>query len=72
LAGNISNVVLRNGNELFISSAGSPSIKLLPYKTRIFHTKEFADYSVEFTIVNGKVTSMIEKDPSGEYISIKK
>jgi CubicO group peptidase (beta-lactamase class C family) len=72
LAGNISNVVLRNGNELFISSAGSPSIKLIPYKARIFHTKEFADYSVEFTIVNGKVTSMIEKDPSGEYISIKK
>ena len=72
LAGNISNITLRNGNELYISTAGSPSIKLIPYKARIFHTKEFADYTVEFTIVNGVVTGMTEKDPTGEYVSTKK
>ena len=72
IAGNLANVNLQNGNELFLSSAGSPSIKLIPYKSRIFHTKEFADFTIEFTIVNGKVTGMIQKDPSGEYVLIKK
>ena len=34
----------------------------------IFKTKEFADFTVEFIIVNGKVTAVKQKDGSGEYV----
>src|SRR6185369_14469474 len=66
-AGFIVNVVLKNENELFISAPGQPDIKLIPYKERIFHTKEFADATFEFIIENGHVKAMRQKDPSGEY-----
>jgi len=66
-AGTIINVDLKNENELFISIPGQPTIELVPYKQRIFHTKEFADMTIEFILKNGQVTAMKEKDPSGEY-----
>jgi CubicO group peptidase (beta-lactamase class C family) len=72
IAGNFADVILQNGNELYLTSPGSPRIKLIPYKSRVFHTKEFADLTIEFMVVNGKVSGMIQKDPSGEYILIKK
>jgi CubicO group peptidase (beta-lactamase class C family) len=71
-AGNLADIILENENELFLVSAGSPRIKLIPYKPGIFHTREFADFTIEFTVVNGKVTGMIQKDPSGEYVLTKK
>ncbi len=63
---NTINVFLKNKNHLFVE--GQPDIELIPYKTNIFKTKEFADYTIEFIIENGKVTAMKQKDGSGEYI----
>jgi CubicO group peptidase (beta-lactamase class C family) len=71
-AGTIIDVVLKNQNQLIISIPGQPSIELMPYKPRIFHTKEFADMAIEFMMENGQVTAMKQKDPSGEYVIKKK
>lgn len=59
------NIILKNKNHLFL--VGSPDIELIPYKSNIFKTKEFADITIEFIIENGKVTAMKQKDGSGEY-----
>lgn len=62
---NIVNVILKNKTHLFIG--GSPDIELIPYKTNLFKTKEFADYTIEFVLENGVVTAMKQKDGTGEY-----
>ena len=67
IAGTIITVVLKNENQLFITVPGQPAIELIPYKPRLFHTKEFSDMTIEFIIQNGQVTAMKQKDPSGEY-----
>ncbi len=67
IAGTIVNVVLQNENQLSISIPGQPAINLIPHKPRIFHTKEYADLTIEFIVENGRVTAMKQKDPSGEY-----
>jgi CubicO group peptidase (beta-lactamase class C family) len=67
VAGFILTVVLQNKNQLSISAPGQPVINLVPYKSRIFHTKEFADNTFEFIVENGQVKAMKQKDPSGEY-----
>jgi CubicO group peptidase (beta-lactamase class C family) len=59
------NVVLKNKNHLFV--VGSPDLELIPYKPNIFKTKEFADFTIEFIIENGKVAAMKQKDGTGEY-----
>jgi CubicO group peptidase (beta-lactamase class C family) len=61
----IINVVLKNKNHLFIE--GQPDLELIPYKPNIFKTKEYADFTIEFIIENGKVTALKQKDGSGEY-----
>ena len=58
-------VTLKDKNHLFIE--GAPDLELIPYKTNIFKTKDFADMTFEFKIQNGKVISMVQKDGSGEY-----
>jgi len=72
IAGTIVTVVLKNENQLFITVPGQPAIQLIPYKPRLFHTKEFADTSFEFIVQNGQVKAMKQKDPSGEYVIKKK
>ncbi len=67
IAGTIITVELKNENKLFVTVPGQPAIELIPYKPRLFHTKEFADMTIEFITQNGKVTAMKQKDPSGEY-----
>jgi len=63
------NIVLKNKNHLFIS--GSPDLELIPYKTNIFKTKEYADLTFEFVLENGKVKLLKQKDGTGE-LDIKK
>ncbi|MEP7080656.1 MAG: serine hydrolase [Ginsengibacter sp.] len=58
-------VILKDKNHLFIQ--GAPDLELIPYKTNLFKTKEFADMTFEFKVQNGKVISMVQKDGSGEY-----
>ena len=67
IAGTIITVVLKNENQLFITVPGQPAIELIPYKPRIFRTKDFSDMTIEFMIQNGQITAMKQKDPSGEY-----
>ncbi|MCX6233065.1 MAG: serine hydrolase [Bacteroidetes bacterium] len=62
---NTINIVLKNKNHLFV--VGEPDLELIPYKPNIFKTKEFADFTIEFIIENGKVTALKQKDGSGEY-----
>lgn len=61
----IINLVLKNKNQLFIQ--GSPDLELIPYKPNVFKIKEFADFTIEFVLEDGKVTAMKQKDGSGEY-----
>ena len=58
-------VILKDKNHLFLEA--SPDLELIPYKTNIFKTKEFANMTFEFVVQNGKVISMKQKDGSGEY-----
>ena len=67
IAGTILTVVLQNENQLSVVFPGQPTINLIPYKSRTFHTKEFADLTIEFIVENGQVKAMKQKDPSGEY-----
>jgi len=67
IAGTIITVVLKNENQLYLTVPGQPAIELIPYKTRLFHTKEFSDMTIEFIQQNGQITAMKQKDPSGEY-----
>ena len=61
----ITEVVLKDKNHLFL--LGNPDIELIPYKPNIFRTKEFADFTIEFVVENGKVKAMKQKDGTGEY-----
>lgn len=63
-------VILKNNN-LYLVFPGTPLIELIPSKPNFFLTKEYPDYSVEFLLENGKVKSIKQKDPSGEYIATK-
>ena len=62
---NIIELVLKNKNQLTV--LGEPDLALIPYKPNIFKTKEFADFTIEFVLENGKVTALKQKDGSGEY-----
>ncbi len=58
-------VIIKNKTHLYLT--GHPDLELIPYKPGIFKIKEFSDLTFQFVIENGKVVSMIQKDPSGEY-----
>ncbi len=58
-------IVLKNKNHLFVE--GEPDLELIPYKTNLFKTKEYADLLFEFVLENGIVKSVKQKDGTGEY-----
>ncbi len=58
-------IVLKNKNHLVIE--GEPDLELIPYKTNLFKTKEYADLLFEFVLENGIVKSVKQKDGTGEY-----
>jgi CubicO group peptidase (beta-lactamase class C family) len=64
-SGGKTEVVFRPGEGLVLP--GSPPVKLLPWRPQQFRVKEFPDVIVAFTVENGVVTSMRQRDPSGEY-----
>lgn len=59
--------VTMTGNTLLLTVPGQPKYELLPSKPRMFKMKQFSDVTFEFVIENGRVKSMKQKDPSGEY-----
>ena len=58
-------VVLRSGEGLMIR--GSSEV-LKPWRPHQFRIKEFPDVVVSFTLQDGRVVAMRQRDPSGEYI----
>jgi len=65
-------VVLKEDGGLYMVSPGQPEEKLLPYKGLMFRIKLFSDVIFEFVLENGRVTSLKQRDPSGEYVFIRK
>lgn len=61
-------VALTEEGGLKIVFSGQPEIKLVPYKGLQFRVAEFADLVFEFVMEGGKVTSLKQRDPSGEYV----
>jgi CubicO group peptidase (beta-lactamase class C family) len=71
MGGSIFEIVVKNGNTLFAVFPGAPLVELIPYKPQLFQTREFADFTIEFMMEDGKVNGMKQKDPSGEYLAKK-
>ncbi len=55
------------GGSLWLVAPGSPRFELLPYKPAVFKAKEFADLTFQFAVQNLVATSLVQRDPSGEY-----
>ncbi len=65
-------VVLKEDGGLFLVYPGEPEEKLIPYKGLQFRIKLFSDVIFEFVMENGQVKALKQRDPSGEYINIRK
>jgi CubicO group peptidase (beta-lactamase class C family) len=65
-------VVLKEDLALFLVYPGQPEEKLVPYKGLMFRIEHFSDVILEFVVENGRVTALKQRDPSGEYVYIKK
>ena len=61
-------ITLKPGGKLYMVFPGSPEQQLIPYKGLKFRVQEFADLVVEFAEENGRIMSVKQIDPSGEYI----
>jgi hypothetical protein len=48
--------------------AGGTPTELKPWRPHQFRVAEFPDVVVTFTVENGRVTGMRQRDPSGEYV----
>ncbi|MEO7179883.1 MAG: serine hydrolase [Gemmatimonadaceae bacterium] len=59
-------VVLRPGEGLMIR--GGRGMALKPWRPHQFRLKEFPDVVVTFTVQDGKVVAMRQRDPSGEFV----
>jgi hypothetical protein len=70
-AGSFFDITLKTDNSLYLVSPGQPAYQLIPTRHRQFKTREFADITFEFVVANGVVTSMKQRDPSGEYVFTK-
>ena len=47
---------------------GGNPVELKPWRAQQFRVKEYPDLVIAFTVENGKVTAMRQRDPSGEYV----
>jgi CubicO group peptidase (beta-lactamase class C family) len=65
-------VVLKEDGGLYLVYPGQPEEKLLPYKGLLFRIKLFSDVIFEFVLENGRVTALKQRDPSGEYVFVRK
>jgi CubicO group peptidase (beta-lactamase class C family) len=65
-------VVLKEDGGLFLVFPGQPEERLIPYKGLKFHIKLFSDVIFEFVMENGQVKALKQRDPSGEYVYIRK
>jgi CubicO group peptidase (beta-lactamase class C family) len=65
-------VALKEDNVLYLVFPGQPEQKLIHYKELKFRLKEFSDLVFEFVIEEGKVKALKQRDPSGEYVFMRK
>ncbi|MDP9177838.1 MAG: DUF3471 domain-containing protein [Gemmatimonadota bacterium] len=61
-------VVLRPDGTLALQYANGRFQNLIPWQSRRFRIKEFADVTFEFVTENGRVTALKQTDPSGEFV----
>ena len=64
-------VVLRADGTLALQYASGTFQNLIPWQPRRFRIKEFADVTFEFLSENGRVTSLKQTAPSGEFVFIR-
>jgi hypothetical protein len=50
-----------------LSIRGAGGVDLQPWRAHQFRVKEFPDQVISFTVENGKVLAMRQRDPSGEF-----
>ena len=49
-----------------LSIRGGPDLQ--PWRPQQFRVKEFPDVVISFTVENGRVVAMRQRDPSGEFV----
>ncbi len=65
-------VVLKQDGSLVLLFAGQPEEALLPYKGLQFRIKRYSEMIFEFVVENGQVKALKQRDPSGEYVFMRK
>jgi len=61
-------VVLKQDGTLALRFAGQPEEALLPYKGLQFRIKRYSEVIFEFVVEDGRVASLKQRDPGGEYV----
>lgn len=64
-------VVLKEGNFLYLVVPGNPEDKLIPYKGLTFRVEQFSDITFEFVMENDQVKALKQRVPSGEYVFVR-
>ncbi len=65
-------VVVKEDGTIGVDIPGRPFQVLNPWRPRKFRIKEFSDVVFEFVVQDGRVVSMKQIDPSGEYTFVRK
>ncbi|MDD5207163.1 MAG: serine hydrolase [Desulfobacterales bacterium] len=65
-------ILKEEDGSLYIVSPGQPEEKLIHYKGLKFRIQQFSDQIFEFVVENGRVKALKQRNPSGEFINIRK
>lgn len=65
-------VILKEDGFLYLAIPGQPDEKLIPYKSVTFRIQRYSNMTFEFVMNNGQVTALKQRDPSGEYVFIRR
>jgi CubicO group peptidase (beta-lactamase class C family) len=65
-------VALKPDGALYVQSPGQPEEKLVPYKGLKFRDQQFSDVMFEFVMEGGQVKALKQRDPSAEFIFVRK
>lgn len=63
-------IVQKKDGFLYLMMSGQSEHKLIPYKGLTFCIQQFPNMSFEFVLENDQVTSLKQRDPTGEYIAV--
>ena len=65
-------VLKEEEHSLYIVFPGQPDEKLIHYKGLKFRVQEFSDLLFEFVDENGQIKALKQRDPSGEYVFLRR